>query len=68
MASAYKSPDGMAIRKLGFFHGWTPWTWVNILYHRISFGNIIHTCLLNLSLEAHDMSGCLLQIVKVTTC
>ncbi|XP_057807101.1 UDP-N-acetylglucosamine transporter ROCK1 isoform X2 [Salvia miltiorrhiza] len=27
LASAYKSPDGLAIRKLGFFHGWTPWTW-----------------------------------------
>lgn len=32
LASAYKSPDGVAIRELGFFHGWTPWTWVNILY------------------------------------
>ncbi|XP_017700448.2 UDP-N-acetylglucosamine transporter ROCK1 [Phoenix dactylifera] len=26
LASTYKSPDGEAIRKYGFFHGWTAWT------------------------------------------
>ncbi|XP_064981644.1 UDP-N-acetylglucosamine transporter ROCK1-like isoform X2 [Musa acuminata AAA Group] len=26
LASTYKSPDGEAIRKYGFFHGWTVWT------------------------------------------
>ncbi|XP_010937447.1 UDP-N-acetylglucosamine transporter ROCK1 [Elaeis guineensis] len=26
LLSTYKSPDGEAIRKYGFFHGWTAWT------------------------------------------
>ncbi|KZV53752.1 hypothetical protein F511_00018 [Dorcoceras hygrometricum] len=29
LASAYKSPDGLAIRQHGFFYGWTPLTMVN---------------------------------------
>lgn len=49
LASAYKSPDGLAIRNLGFFHGWTPLTWVNILYRHISLGDEIYTWFLNLS-------------------
>ncbi|PKA60510.1 CMP-sialic acid transporter 5 [Apostasia shenzhenica] len=35
LASMYKSPDGEAIRKNGFFYGWTPWTFVN--YQILSF-------------------------------
>jgi hypothetical protein len=31
LASTLKSPDGEAIRRHGFFHGWTPLTWVMFL-------------------------------------
>lgn len=48
LASAYKSPDGLAMRKLGFFHGWTPLTWVNTLNHRCSLVNKIHPWFLGL--------------------
>ncbi|KAH6796640.1 Nucleotide-sugar transporter family protein [Perilla frutescens var. hirtella] len=35
LASAYKSPDGSAIRKLGFFHGWTPWTLIPVILNAV---------------------------------
>ncbi|KAG6384887.1 hypothetical protein SASPL_153709 [Salvia splendens] len=35
LASAYKSPDGVAIRELGFFHGWTPWTWIPVILNAV---------------------------------
>jgi len=31
LASTYRSPDGEAIRKYGFFHEWTLWTMVSTL-------------------------------------
>jgi len=31
LASTLKSPDGEAIRRHGFFYGWTPLTWVTLL-------------------------------------
>ncbi|XP_044500484.1 UDP-N-acetylglucosamine transporter ROCK1-like [Mangifera indica] len=31
LASTSKSPDGEAIRKQGFFYGWTPLTWIPVL-------------------------------------
>lgn len=31
LASTLKSPDGEAIRRHGFFHGWTPLTWIPVI-------------------------------------
>lgn len=31
LASTLKSPDGEAMRRHGFFHGWTALTWVTFL-------------------------------------
>jgi hypothetical protein len=31
LASTLKSPDGEAMRRHGFFYGWTPLTWVMFL-------------------------------------
>lgn len=31
LASTFQSPDGEALRKYGFFHGWTLWTVVSTL-------------------------------------
>ncbi|CAA2933841.1 CMP-sialic acid transporter 5 [Olea europaea subsp. europaea] len=35
LASAYKSPDGIAIRQYGFFYGWTPLTWIPVILNAI---------------------------------
>jgi len=35
LASTYRSPDGEAIRKYGFFHEWTLWTVVSTLWYSI---------------------------------
>ncbi|KAK1288374.1 CMP-sialic acid transporter 5 [Acorus calamus] len=35
LASTFKSPDGEAIRKYGFFHGWTPYTMVPVISNAI---------------------------------
>ena len=35
LASTYRSPDGEAIRKYGFFHEWTLWTMVSTLWYSI---------------------------------
>lgn len=35
LASAYKSPDGIAIRRHGFFYGWTPLTWIPVILNAI---------------------------------
>ncbi|KAL8475099.1 hypothetical protein ACS0TY_031505 [Phlomoides rotata] len=43
LVSASKSPDGIAIRKHGFFYGWTPLTFVSILYHLFYLGTKIFT-------------------------
>ena len=37
LASTYRSPDGEAIRKYGFFHEWTFWTVVSTLCYSIMF-------------------------------
>jgi hypothetical protein len=37
LASTYRSPDGEAIRKYGFFHEWTFWTVVSTLCYSITF-------------------------------
>lgn len=31
LASTLKSPDGEAMRRHGFFHGWTPLTWIPVI-------------------------------------
>lgn len=31
IASTLKSPDGEAMRRHGFFHGWTPLTWIPVI-------------------------------------
>ncbi|KAG2651780.1 hypothetical protein PVAP13_1NG314200 [Panicum virgatum] len=35
LASTYRSPDGEAIRKYGFFHEWTLWTVVPVLMNAV---------------------------------
>ncbi|CAO1942109.1 unnamed protein product [Urochloa humidicola] len=35
LASTYRSPDGEAIRKYGFFHEWTLWTMVPVLMNAV---------------------------------
>ncbi|XP_051143973.1 UDP-N-acetylglucosamine transporter ROCK1 [Andrographis paniculata] len=35
LASASKSPDGLAIRKHGFFYGWTPFTWIPVVLNAV---------------------------------
>ncbi|XP_011097577.1 CMP-sialic acid transporter 5 [Sesamum indicum] len=35
VASAYKSPDGSAIRQHGFFYGWTPLTWIPVILNAV---------------------------------
>jgi hypothetical protein len=35
LASTYRSPDGEAIRKYGFFHEWTLWTVVSTLWYSL---------------------------------
>lgn len=35
LASTYRSPDGEAIRKYGFFHEWTLWTAVPVLMNAV---------------------------------
>ncbi|XP_064939017.1 UDP-N-acetylglucosamine transporter ROCK1 isoform X2 [Musa acuminata AAA Group] len=35
LASTYKSPDGEAIRKYGFFHGWTVWTLIPVVMNAV---------------------------------
>ncbi|KAK4411671.1 UDP-N-acetylglucosamine transporter ROCK1 [Sesamum angolense] len=35
VASAYKSPDGSAIRQHGFFYGWTPLTWIPVVLNAV---------------------------------
>ncbi|XP_020591486.1 CMP-sialic acid transporter 5 [Phalaenopsis equestris] len=35
LASLYKSPDGVAIKKHGFFYGWTPWTLVPVIFNAV---------------------------------
>ncbi|GAA0147279.1 transporter [Lithospermum erythrorhizon] len=35
LASAYKSPDGEAIRRHGFFHGWTPLTLIPVVFNAV---------------------------------
>ncbi|KAL6526434.1 CDC42 binding protein kinase [Orobanche hederae] len=35
LASAYKSPDGVAIRQHGFFYGWTPLTWIPVILNAV---------------------------------
>ncbi|KAL8034202.1 hypothetical protein ABFX02_12G011900 [Erythranthe guttata] len=35
LASASKSPDGLAIRKHGFFYGWTPLTWIPVILNAV---------------------------------
>ncbi|KAK8947723.1 CMP-sialic acid transporter 5 [Platanthera guangdongensis] len=35
LASLYKSPDGEAIRRHGFFHGWTIWTLVPVITNAV---------------------------------
>ncbi|XP_039115027.1 UDP-N-acetylglucosamine transporter ROCK1 isoform X2 [Dioscorea cayenensis subsp. rotundata] len=35
LASTHKSPDGEAIRKFGFFHGWTIWTLVPVTMNAV---------------------------------
>lgn len=43
LASTYKSPDGEAIQKFGFFHGWTFWTLVKLdAYTSLYFVNGQH--------------------------
>ncbi|XP_078441302.1 nucleotide-sugar transporter family protein [Wolffia australiana] len=39
LASTYKSPDGVAIKTRGFFHGWTPLTLIPVLSN--AFGGIL---------------------------
>ncbi|XP_042449412.1 UDP-N-acetylglucosamine transporter ROCK1-like [Zingiber officinale] len=35
LASTFKSPDGELIRKYGFFHGWTVWTWIPVVMNAV---------------------------------
>ncbi|KAJ0975030.1 hypothetical protein J5N97_016995 [Dioscorea zingiberensis] len=35
LASTHKSPDGEAIRKFGFFHGWTLWTLIPVILNAV---------------------------------
>ncbi|KAI3462068.1 hypothetical protein Pfo_018731 [Paulownia fortunei] len=35
LASAYKSPDGLAIRRHGFFYGWTPLTLIPVILNAV---------------------------------
>lgn len=35
LASLYKSPDGVAIKKHGFFYGWTPWTLIPVISNAV---------------------------------
>lgn len=35
LASTYKSPDGEAIKKYGFFHGWTMWTLIPVVSNAV---------------------------------
>ncbi|XP_073289128.1 UDP-N-acetylglucosamine transporter ROCK1 [Primulina huaijiensis] len=35
LASAYKSPDGLAIRQHGFFYGWTPLTMIPVVLNAV---------------------------------
>ncbi|OAY67795.1 CMP-sialic acid transporter 5 [Ananas comosus] len=35
LASTYQSPDGEAIRKYGFFHGWTVWTLIPVVSNAV---------------------------------
>uniref|UniRef100_A0A5B6YSD4 Putative CMP-sialic acid transporter 5-like n=1 Tax=Davidia involucrata TaxID=16924 RepID=A0A5B6YSD4_DAVIN len=35
LASTYKSPDGEAIRRHGFFYGWTPLTLIPVLFNAV---------------------------------
>lgn len=35
LASTYKSPDGEAIRQHGLFYGWTPLTWIPVLFNAV---------------------------------
>ncbi|KAL7192580.1 hypothetical protein ACSBR2_024409 [Camellia fascicularis] len=35
LASTYKSPDGEAIRKLGFLYGWTPLTLIPVMFNAV---------------------------------
>ncbi|KAA8546818.1 hypothetical protein F0562_003258 [Nyssa sinensis] len=35
LASTYTSPDGEAIRRHGFFNGWTPLTWIPVLFNAV---------------------------------
>ncbi|GER42935.1 nucleotide-sugar transporter family protein [Striga asiatica] len=35
LASAYKSPDGLAIQRHGFFYGWTPLTWIPVILNAV---------------------------------
>ncbi|CAD5167656.1 unnamed protein product [Musa acuminata subsp. malaccensis] len=35
LASTYKSPDGEAIQKYGFFHGWTVWTLIPVVMNAV---------------------------------
>ncbi|KAM0936912.1 putative nucleotide-sugar transporter [Dioscorea sansibarensis] len=35
LASTHKSPDGEAIRKFGFFHGWTIWTLIPVIMNAV---------------------------------
>ncbi|ONK74050.1 uncharacterized protein A4U43_C03F2270 [Asparagus officinalis] len=35
LASTYKSPDGEAIKKYGFFHGWTGWTLIPVVSNAV---------------------------------
>ncbi|XP_068641162.1 UDP-N-acetylglucosamine transporter ROCK1-like [Aristolochia californica] len=35
LTSTYKSPDGEAIRRYGFFHGWTLLTWIPVISNAV---------------------------------
>lgn len=35
LASTSKSPDGEAIRQHGFFYGWTPLTWIPVIFNAV---------------------------------
>ncbi|CAI8618953.1 unnamed protein product [Vicia faba] len=35
LASTLKSPDGEAMRRHGFFHGWTPLTWIPVILNAL---------------------------------